>query len=133
MCSVTYRSSPTTAPRLRTTLASLSIRIELHYAVHLAAGYPLYGLKIQPPPFTRPSALASHLNMRGDHLLVSRHKPCVSYFQPMDPMGTGRRPPDPHTSFDGAKRLGSGNPTSIPPFVPVFPCSAQNGFEFDVE
>src|SRR5258706_15697100 len=73
MCSVTYRSSPTTAPRLRTTLASLSIRTKLHYAVQLAAGYPLYGLKIQPPPFTRPSALASHLNTRGDHLLVSRH------------------------------------------------------------
>src|SRR5258706_11993495 len=38
----------------------LSIRIELHYAVHLEVGYPSCGLKIQPPPYTRPSSMASH-------------------------------------------------------------------------
>jgi len=29
--------------------------------------------KIQPPPFTRPTASASHLNTHGDHCMVSRH------------------------------------------------------------
>ena len=54
-------------------LASLSIRIEPHYAVHLAAGYPSYGLKVRPPPFARPTVSASHLNTRGDHFLVLTH------------------------------------------------------------
>src|SRR5258708_19251221 len=44
-------------------------------------------------------------------------------------IGTGRRPLDLHTSFDRAKRLGSGNPIIIPPFVLLFFCSAWGGFE----
>ena len=73
MCPVTCCFSPLIAPFLTTTLASLSIRIELHHAAHLAGVYPSYGLKMQTPPFTRPSALTSHLNTHGDHFLVSRH------------------------------------------------------------
>ena len=52
------------------------------------------------------------------------HNPYVFYSQRTDPMDAGRRPLDFHTNFDRAKRLGSGNQTSIPPFLLVFLCSA---------
>ena len=129
MCSVTYRSSPTTTPFL--TSHSYDPRLAFHlYRIALrrtpGGGLSFPWTEIRPPPLARPTALASHLTTRGDHFLVLRHplhNPFVLYLQRTDPMGDGWRPPNHH-----AKRLGSGNQTNSPPFLLAFLCSAWTGF-----
>ena len=61
------------------------------------------------------------------------HNPRVFYFQRLDPTGAGRRLLDLYTSFDGAKRLGSGKRTSIPPFLLVFSVQRRTDSKLDVE
>ena len=125
MYSLTSRSSPTTAQILTSHSHALCLAFDphqMHYAVGLVASYPSYIRKIRPPPLARPIDFANHLNMRGDHSLVSRyphmilHNLYVFYCQRIDPMGPSRRTLDLRTSLDRAKRFGSGKRTSIPLF-----------------
>ena len=52
------------------------------------------------------------------------HNPRVFYFQRLDPTGAGRRLLDLYTSFDGAKRLGSGKTNQYSAISARVLCSA---------
>ena len=133
LCSVTHRSSPTTAPFLPShsydpCLAFHPYRTALRDTIDGSLFF--ISIRIRHLPFAGQTTMASRMNPRvitfwsRDTPRMILHNPCVFYFRQMDPIGAGWRLLELHTSFDGVKRPGSGNPTNIPPSLLVLLSSA---------